>query len=125
MGGAFNSFNDTIMYGDITLTDGISFVKDLIGSKPPYGIDRRVDGEIVIFSSHFLEAYEKALSLNCIADMTDEEKDLYFGYINYTKYKTESNISLPKDMLQVYKALDKWTIDELMEVEHPEYAVCD
>lgn len=114
-----NSFGESIMYGDITLTEGIDYAKKLIGKKPPYVMDKRVDGSVPIFSEHFLEAYRKALSFNCIADMTDAEKDLYFGYINYTKYPTESNIALKKNELLAYKALDKWTLDELGLIEHP------
>lgn len=122
-----NSFQyNTIMYGDITETEGIAYAKDLIGSKDPYVIERRYDGnKVVIFSDHFIEAYRTALSKNCIADMTDKEKDLYFEYINYTEHQPYSNIDMNSEMQFVLAALDQWTMDELLGNEHPDYATCE
>lgn len=121
-------FNDKIMYdpSKTTIEDGISLAKDLIGIKKPYFIDRRYDGLMQpVFSEHFLNAFAKALSFNCIADMTEKEKDLYFQYIEYTGDREYYDITSFDNAELVLKALDTWAMDELLGNPHPEIAVCE
>lgn len=118
--------SNSIMYDPdkYTTTDGATLAKDIFRTKDPYYIDRRPDGKQPIFSEHFLEAFAKALSFNCIADMTKKEKDLYFEYVNWTADKEYYDISSFKDGDLVFKALDTWATDELFGNEHPTIAVC-
>lgn len=107
-----------------SVTDGIGLAKNLIRTKNPYKIVTVFEGDkVVVFSDHFIETYREALSHNCTANMTKKELELYAGYIDYTKYQTESDV-LDTDLTFVYKYLDKWTVDELTEVDHPDYSAC-
>lgn len=109
-----------------SVTDGITLAKDLIRTKNPYEIITTFEGDkVVIFSEHFIEAYREALSFNCTANMTRKELSLYAGYIEFTKYQSESDVmELDTDLNLVYRFLDKWTIDELADIEHVDYKKC-
>ncbi len=123
----FSKWNDNgIMYDqyNTTVTEGITLAKAMVGIASPYTIDRRPDGEVVIFSTHFLEAFATALSKNCIANMTEKEKDLYFEYTRYVKYKSESDVLQQTDKDAVYAALDAWAMVELAGETHIGVATC-
>lgn len=118
-------YNRIIVDEEIGLTNAIGAAIKIGRIKPPYKIDRRIDGTVVIFSEHFIDAYRIALSRNCIANMNEKEKDLYFGFIKYQQEQDSFNILESKDLEDVYSALVNWTTDELMGNPHPEYEVCD
>lgn len=107
-----------------TRKDSVLFAKQLFGNKDPFAIDMRPDGHVVIFSEHFIYAYRKALSLNCVAEMTKSEKDFYFEFVQWNKDKEFNDISDASFQDKALAALDQWTLDELMGNEHPNYVTC-
>lgn len=118
-----------------TINYAIESARDLLCEKKPYVIDKRVDGEVVILSSHFGSALVDVLSYNCTGNMYESEKELYFGYIKYSQYQSQNNTNVPMyanindiyeaERTKVYEAIDAWLIDELLGNPHPEYEKCE
>lgn len=89
-------------------------VKDRIGIPYPYKKCQKNKEIIVEFSDHFKDQIRKALSIGYIVDMTDDEKSLYFGYLDFANDDLMvSDINKFNHKTYVYQALDDWLEGEL------------
>jgi len=105
---------------------GIAVAKELLGENLPYTIEKRLDGDVVIFNKHFINTFLEALTTGCIAKMNETEKDILFKYIDYQNKLL--NDTTPSDMDNetklVIEYLDKWLYDEISCTPHIKLNEC-
>jgi len=99
---------------------GIAVAKELLGENLPYTIEKRLDGDIVIFNKHFINTFLEALTTGCIAKMNEKEKDILFKYIKHQDSLLNGVVDteLDTETRLVIKFIDKWLYDELKCTRH-------
>jgi len=99
---------------------GIAIAKELLGESLPYTIEKRLDGDVVIFNDHFINTFLEALTTGCIAKMNEKEKNILFKYIKYQNNLLNgvTDIDVDTETKLVIKFIDKWLYDELNCTKH-------
>jgi tRNA U34 2-thiouridine synthase MnmA/TrmU len=68
-------------------TRGIQIAKELLGENLPYVVERRLNGDVVVFNEHFVDTAIEAMSTDCIAKMNACEQNVMFDYMEYLNSK--------------------------------------
>ena len=107
-------------------TRGIQIAKELLGENLPYVVERRLNGDVVVFNEHFVDTAIEAMSTDCIAKMNACEQNVMFDYMEYLNsklngYQYEHPYGTKQDVVE---AFDRWIMDELQCKEHPVVNAC-
>lgn len=81
-----------------TFETGIPYAKDLLKqNNKPYVLKDSIDGPKtkVVFTEHFIYVMRDADSNECMAKMSQKEKELYWDYINYQSIKFDIGLANP------------------------------
>jgi len=109
-----------------SVNKGIETAKELLGENTPYSIEKRLDGEVVVFNNHMTSTFIEALTTDCISKMNVSEKNLLFDYMDYSNALSGNyDYAAPNGTsLAVVEALDKWLTDEVQCNPHPTVNEC-
>ncbi len=116
-------YNELEFYQDEAKMDtAIADSKELFAENLPYESERRLASTVVIFSDHFMQTAREALTTGCIAKMSDEEEDVFFGWVQYENGSGYRDITESEE--GAFRSLSQWLIDELACLPHPVLNAC-
>jgi hypothetical protein len=88
----------------------ITDAKSVFGENLPYTIVRRLSGDIIIFSEHFINGIREAFTTGCMSLLTYDEELLLKKYITYQNTSIYRDIT--NDESAVLVELDAWLMRE-------------
>ncbi len=116
-------FNELEFYQDSTKMDlAVADSKELFAENLPYETERRLTGTVIIFSDHFIQTTREAITTGCIAKMSSEEEEVFFGWVQYENGSGYRDITETEESL--YSALSQWLVDDVACLQHPAANAC-
>ena len=114
-GSAFSKLYDDIDKVDSAIDDA----KELFGENKPYETIRKIDSELIIFNDHFIIEFIKMLGDEDLSGMSQSESSIAYDFIDYMNGKIAGEIVVSTNEAMIQ--LDKYLVDELMQLEHPTF----
>jgi len=107
--------------------------KQLFGENTPYTIIPTIDGEQIVFNTHFTDSVRTALSTECVLSMSKYELSLFKEFIAWQSWLvdqdpiveagSEEDTFYSKDN-DAMMALNNWLVDEVAGQSHPKINTC-
>jgi len=115
--------NDFAFYSCGVKADAsIADAKNIFGENAPYVVDHRLEGNVIVFNTHFISMMRIALTTGCMAGMNSAEEEVMLKLVKYENGGNYRDITTNDDA--VMRALDKWVSDEVIGAEHPSLSQC-